>query len=541
LAFPKCGYCKNFHTTKCVAESKDSVKEKAFYQDEDDEPFDDTCFEFDMERVKEKGDLVEFFTELVMEEFTIKHFVKGNSSLGLHVWEDGRYVEGEEKLKAHVESLGLKAGLKDKVKTHVVNEVLEKIKRRTYYEFKEEPLRIAFKNYALDWKEFLAGNLEKALTPIEETKENPVFHLIPYNLNVEALKCALEGFSVGNGIQEVAEGYAPEIVAVFKSWVGETWVLLFEIIGYCLYPEYHFNKAFMLVGDGSNGKSTFLRLVREILGEGNVTGQSLQDLCLYRFAQAELYHKLANIHQDIPSKPISYAGWFKILTGEDSASAPRKFKSSLYFKNYAKLLFSANELPEVSDMTEAFWRRWIVIEFPNKFQDNPNFFEETFTREAVDKIIVLSVLAFTNVWLNRGFSIKGTSQDFKELWLRKVNSIYAYLKSGIEEGRLTLDNEDSTPCNALYEDYRAWCEDEDIEAKAKAIFTKELERLFGIIKKRVREDESLPYVYVGIKLNEGKGYEPCEVCGRKATTSIVREDGEHWLCGKCATEWEGNL
>jgi hypothetical protein len=68
-----------------------------------------------------------------------------------------------------------------------------------------------------------------------------------------------------------------------------------------------------------------------------------------------------------------------------------------------------------------------------------------------------------------------------------------------------------------------------------------LERLFGIVKRRIRDEKSLPYVYVGIKLNEGENYEPCEVCGRKATTHIVREDGEHWLCGKCATEWTGNL
>jgi putative DNA primase/helicase len=524
-----------------VAESVEDVRAEVFFQDEDSEPFSEDCFEFDEEKLKEKGDLIEFFADIVMEEFTIKHFVKGDSSLGLHIWEDGRYIPAEEKLKAYVEALGLKAGLKGKVKTHIVSEVIEKLKRRTFFELKEEPLRIAFKNYVLDWKEFLSGNLDGALISIEQTKEKPLFHLIPWDMNVELLRSALNNFGGENGFSKIAEEVAPEVVSVYKSWVGESWVLLFEAIGYCLFPEYPFNKAFMLVGDGSNGKSTFLRLVKEILGEGNVIGQSLQDLCLYRFAQAELYHKLANIFADIPSKPIGYAGWFKILTGEDSASAPRKFKSSLYFKNYAKLLFSANELPEVSDMTEAFWRRWIVIEFPNKFQDNPKFFEETFSKEAIEKIVVLSVLAFTNVWLNRGFSIKETSQDFKELWLRKVNSIYAYVKSGIEEGRLTLDKETSTPSNILYEDYRAWCDDEDLEVEAKATFTKELERLFGIVKKRAREGENLPYVYDGIKLNKEEDYEECEVCGRKATTHVIREDGEHWLCGKCATKWEGNL
>jgi putative DNA primase/helicase len=537
-----------------VAESVDNIKNKAFFQSFNSEPFDDSCFVIDEEKVKEKGDLIEFFADIVMGEFTIKHFVKNNASLGLHLWQEGRYVEAEEKLKAFIEALGQKLGLKDKVKIHIVNEVIEKLKRRTYFELKEEPLKIAFKNQALDWTEFLAGNLDKALIPIEQTKEQPVFHSIPFNLNVDAFKKCLESFNPNSdGIQKIAEELAPEIVNIFKSWVGDSWILLFEIIGYCLYPAYPFNKAFMLVGDGSNGKSTFLRLVKEILGEGNVTGQSLQDLCLYRFAQAELYHKLANIFADIPSKPIGYAGWFKILTGEDAASAPRKFKSSLYFKNYAKLLFSANELPQVADMTDAFWRRWIVIDFPNKFPDNPKFFEETFTTEAIEKIIVLAILAFANVWLNRGFTTKGeTAQTFKETWLRKVNSIYAYVKTGIEDGRLILDKEAYTPSNDLYEDYRNWTEAEDVNPEDKATFTKELERLFGITKKRVRASSQRIYAYYGIKLtpvtlefrkeeNEESGYHRCEVCGRRGATSIIREDGEHWLCGECMKDWSGNL
>jgi putative DNA primase/helicase len=301
----------------------------------------------------------------------------------------------------------------------------------------------------------------------------------------------------------------------------------------------------MLVGDGSNGKSTFLELVKTILGEGNVCGQSLQDICLYRFAQSELYHKLANIFADIPSRPIGYAGWFKILTGEDTASAPRKFKSSLYFKNYAKLLFSANELPDVADMSEAFWRRWIVVEFPNRFPDNPDFFKETFTEEAIEKTIVLSLLAFANVWFNRGFSTKEKSQDFKEFWLREANSIYAYVQSGIEAGRLSLEKEASTPSERLYNDYVEWAEGEDREAESKAMFTKELERLYGITKKRVREAERRIYAYYGIKLEEQteteESFQTCDICGKKATMRVYRNGAEHWLCGKCATEWKGNL
>ncbi|MEM3828528.1 MAG: hypothetical protein QXP36_04875 [Conexivisphaerales archaeon] len=74
----------------------------------------------------------------------------------------------------------------------MVNEVLEKVKRRMFFELKEEPLKIVFRNCALGWRAFLEGDFERALIPIEET---PIFPYIPFNLNVELLKKALKNLA----------------------------------------------------------------------------------------------------------------------------------------------------------------------------------------------------------------------------------------------------------------------------------------------------------------------------------------------------------
>jgi putative DNA primase/helicase len=526
----KCGDCAKFHSKHCPMESSDTQETKAYFIDVDSE----ACEEF---LAKDPEDLIQFFSDKLVDNFTLKHFCKSNSSLGLFIWKEGRYEECEEFLRSFIESLASEMDIQSKVKTHIVNEAVEKTKRRTYTELKEEPLRIAFKNYALDWKAFLEGDLEKALIPIENTKEEPIFHLIPHDLNVDFFKEAISKFDVDRGVFPFAEESIPNVVKVFKEWVGDKWGLLFEIIGYCLYPDYPFNKSFMFFGFGRNGKTTFLMLVSKILGDGNVVNLSLQDICLYRFAMCELYHKLANVFSDLPSKPIGYTGFFKVLTGQDLLSAPRKFRDSIQFRNYAKLLFSANELPEVADMSEAFWRRWIVLEFPNRFEDNPSFFEETFTEDVLERIIVLGLLAFVNVYKNRKFSIEASEHDFKEQWLRKANTIYAYVKEGEETGRLALDKESYTPSDQLFQDYVGWCEENDFEAQSKNMFTRELERLFGVVKKQKREEEKRFLVYQGVKLKEH--YE-CEKCGGKATTRVYREGKEHWFCGKCVTEWEGN-
>jgi P4 family phage/plasmid primase-like protien len=521
----KCGHCRRFHTKRCPAEDPEDLKKGRFEQFEDSEPIKEGCFELNAEFEA----LLQAFTEVAMERFALKHFVKGDSSLGLHMWEDGAYVPAEERIKAFVERLGEAAGLSGKVRSRLVNEVVEKLKRKAFFELGEsEPLRIAFRNVALDWRKLLSLNVEDALIPIERTKEEPIFHRIPWRLDVELLRKALKALSSEGGLQRVAEEEAPKAVEAFKAWVGEAWILLLEIIGYCLYPDYPFRKAFMLVGGGANGKSTFLRLLNTIVGEENVAGQSLQDLCHYPFSRSELYHKLANIFDDIPERPLAYTGYFKVLTGWMAASAPRKHRLSIHFTNYAKLIFSANRLPEVSDQSEAFWDRWIVIEFPNRFPEDPTFYERTFTTEVVERIIPLSIAAFVQVWGRKGFSVKGRAGDFKEFWLRKANSVYGYVRAGLEEGRLELSEEAYTPSEDLYEDYVRWADGLDLKPVEKATFTKELERNFKVAKKRIKEEGRTLYAYVGIRL-KGGGAAPSSLNGSSARLEAYAEAPEGLL------------
>lgn len=65
-----------------------------------------------------------------------------------------------------------------------------------------------------------------------------------------------------------------------------------EIAGYCLYRSAKYEKAVLCVGKGSNGKSTFLKIIEQLLGSQNVSHVSLQDLAGDRFASAGLYGKL---------------------------------------------------------------------------------------------------------------------------------------------------------------------------------------------------------------------------------------------------------
>ena len=78
----------------------------------------------------------------------------------------------------------------------------------------------------------------------------------------------------------------------------EVRALLEEMVGYCLYRRNELGKAFILIGDKSNGKSTFLHVVKNMLGDRNIASLDLKELG-DRFKTAELFGKLANIGDDM--------------------------------------------------------------------------------------------------------------------------------------------------------------------------------------------------------------------------------------------------
>ena len=126
--------------------------------------------------------------------------------------------------------------------------------------------------------------------------------------------------------------------------------LLEEAIGYCFYRRNELGKAFILTGDKSNGKSTFLSMVQNLLGEENIASLDLKELG-DRFKTAELFGKLANVGDDIGDEFIANAAIFKKLVTGDRVSAERKGQNPFEFNNYSKLLFSANNIPRIKDKT----------------------------------------------------------------------------------------------------------------------------------------------------------------------------------------------
>ena len=90
--------------------------------------------------------------------------------------------------------------------------------------------------------------------------------------------------------------------------------------------------------NGSNGKSTLLNMIIQLLGDENVSKLSLKDIN-DKFRLMHIYGKVANIGDDISSQYFEESETFKKLITGQFVTAEHKGQDSVQFRNYAKLFF----------------------------------------------------------------------------------------------------------------------------------------------------------------------------------------------------------
>lgn len=139
--------------------------------------------------------------------------------------------------------------------------------------------------------------------------------------------------------------------------------LAYEILGYMLYNDNPLHKAILLYGSGRNGKGTFIRLARMLVGHNNISAVTPQALDSSQFSSAQLYGKLANLVGDVDPRIFKSTEQFKQLTGGDYMMAQHKHKDPFVFRCRALMVAAFNSLPRTADTTEGFFSRWAVVPF----------------------------------------------------------------------------------------------------------------------------------------------------------------------------------
>jgi len=278
--------------------------------------------------------------------------------------------------------------------------------------------------------------------------------------------------------------------------------LLQQFLGFILTGGYKYHKAFILVGSGDNGKTTFLNLLQRFIGAGNYSSLTLQQICNEKFLIPQLLRKLANIAPEMGSTPIKDTESLKSLTGESSVTMQEKGERGFTATNSAKMIFACNETPPAPTADRAFYGRFIVIPFPNKFVKGVNMI--------TDLIEVLSMDSELSGLLNYaldGYDMLNSSDgfDYPNDYVATRTIYQAWSGSTIHKFAATMlvrDNEASIAKVRVWDEYSVFCRDNGLIPETEGIFYRELPRALGgeLTEFKSREGDTRTNMYRGIRM-----------------------------------------
>lgn len=183
---------------------------------------------------------------------------------------------------------------------------------------------------------------------VEHSKEARLraFVPFPYDPNAQAPKFAAA----------LAMSLEPDVIALVQ-----------EFAGVCLAGKATaFQKVLMFEGFGDNGKSVLIDVISALFPEElrtSIEPQMLDHGNTGSYWRATLAGKVINIVTDLSSKAFEDTSGFKRAAVGDLLNARRPGEPPFTFRPIAGNLFSANDLPRSVDLSDGFFRRWLIVKF----------------------------------------------------------------------------------------------------------------------------------------------------------------------------------
>lgn len=409
-----------------------------------------------------------FFKNKVFQFDVFAKYLKNECNIvkinnNLYVYRDGVYVEGKEHIEA--EMIKIIPNLSDRQRQ-------ETIKYLNIYI--QHNLKLSDANYTAfnNGVYNIVDGSFKDFTP-----DVVVTNKIPHNYNPEAYN-------------ELCDKTLNKMACHNE----DIRALLEEMIGYTFYRRNELRKCFILTGEKRNGKSTFLDLVNALLGEENISALDIKELNR-QFKTAELVNKLANIGDDISDDFIPDGAIFKKLVSGNRVNVERKNANPFDFNNYAKFLFSANNIPRMKDKTGAILDRMIIVPFNAEFKDtdadyDPYIKYKLLTEEVMSYLINIGIAGLKRVLANHKF----TESKLVDLELREYeennNPVLTFFN---EFGYDDILNNSS---QAVYAKYKSYCYANGLQAISNIEFGKQVIKQFDLKQGYSKVDGKTSRIYV---------------------------------------------
>lgn len=247
--------------------------------------------------------------------------------------------------------------------------------------------------------------------------------------------------------------------------------LVKQFCGYILSSSMFYDRALFMVGDGGNGKSTFIDTISLVIGPEATSHIDLEGL-YGQFGMQGLIGKRLNIIEEVHGNFYQSNKLKKLISGEQ-VTIDVKFKPQFTFRPQAKFVFSVNQLPRVDDTSTATERRICAVHFRNNYRKNPN------TKLRSSMGLLAQELSGILNWMIEGahdlrdsgnFIVTKEQTQMLDEYREENSSVEGFLKECV-----VIEEDSSVETPTLYMEYKKWClSDGGRKAKAKITFTKEV-------------------------------------------------------------------
>lgn len=396
------------------------IFEESLKQEEVDKMFDgnDVFDKKDLQFFDKRTFLHNIFVDWMRESYFFKSY--GNQ---VYLYHKGLYIDDRNEIARHmIEQI-------PNLTMRQQNEAYENLRlKTTCYNENIDPLIVNVQNGIYD------------LTTSEHLEHSP------YKFSINQFNCKYDPTAYDVHVDNFLNG----ITENNKNLKN----LLIEMLGYILIQDCRFQKAFILLGQGANGKSVFLEMIMNWAGHKNCSSLALEDLSK-EFVVAELVNKVVNIGDDSGGDLLKNTAIFKKIVTGDSITVQRKFGQPFPFSNKAKMIFSANNLPPSTDKSDGFFRRIVVVPFNAVFNEktpgyDPNIIDKLTTPNASSYLLNLAIAGAKSLLKNNHITLINEVIEATKSYETDNNNVIQWVESSTCE---IIDRD----MQQVYTDYCLYC------------------------------------------------------------------------------------
>jgi putative DNA primase/helicase len=255
-----------------------------------------------------------------------------------------------------------------------------------------------------------------------------------------------------------------------KVFAGDVEIIAYvqRLLGYCLTGDVSEQILPIFHGSGSNGKSTLLNVILEMLGTDYAIKGSMDLLMVKRSEthpteRADLFGKRLVCCMESEENRRLAESLVKELTGGDRIRARRMREDFWEFKPTHKIILCTNHRPVIRGTDHAMWRRLALVPFDVKFWD-PDKGETGPEELRMDKQMERKLrreLPGIQAWCVEG--CLAWRKDGLRMPHKVLEATHGYRQEQDTLGSFLAECCDRLPqawaaASALYERYQEWCQ-----------------------------------------------------------------------------------